>query len=73
MTIVELRFRLLGAIKQRISNGEFTERGLARLTGISQPQIHKALRGDRNPSPNKLDRMCKAAGIRISASIEDES
>ena len=73
MTFVELRLRALGAIKQRISNGEFTERGLARLTRISQPQINRVLSGERNPSLHKLDRMCAAADIRIDAEIEAES
>jgi transcriptional regulator with XRE-family HTH domain len=41
----ELIFRLVETLKERVRNGEKTERGFARLFGISQPHIHKVLKG----------------------------
>jgi hypothetical protein len=39
--------RLIFAVNARIKNGEYTERGLARILGISQPQMHNVLKGAR--------------------------
>jgi hypothetical protein len=39
--------RLLDLVNARIRNGEYTERGLARILGISQPQLHNVLKGAR--------------------------
>ena len=43
-----LRNRLIENIRYRIRNGELTERGLARRTGISQPHLHNLLKGVRS-------------------------
>ncbi|MBI2688764.1 MAG: hypothetical protein HYX27_20880 [Acidobacteria bacterium] len=50
-----LQFRLLEHLRKRIRNGEITERGLARLTGISQPHVHNVLKGVRTLSPDLAD------------------
>ena len=42
-----LQSRLKHAVIRRIYNGEFTERGFARMLGISQPQVHNVLKGAR--------------------------
>ena len=55
VTFSLLRARLLHILRYRINNGEFTERGLARLTGISQPQVHNILKGARNLTPEAAD------------------
>ena len=57
VTFSILRARLLHVLRYRINNGEFTERGLARLTGISQPQVHNILKGARNLTPEAADRL----------------
>jgi transcriptional regulator with XRE-family HTH domain len=49
--------RLTANLHQRISSGEITERGLARLTGVSQPHIHNVLRGKRVLSSEMADRV----------------
>ena len=41
----------------RINNGELSERGLARLLGISQPQIHNVLKGRRRLQADLADRL----------------
>ena len=41
----------------RLSNGELSERRLARLTGISQPHVHNVLKGKRILSPRAADQI----------------
>lgn len=50
-----LRGRLKALVIGRIDNGEFTERGFARILGISQPQVHNVLKGVRKLSPELAD------------------
>ena len=38
---------LVNHLRERVRSGELTERGLARLTGVSQPHIHNVLKGYR--------------------------
>ena len=47
VTFEALQTRLLKFVNNKIGNGEYTERGLARVLGISQPQIHNVLKGAR--------------------------
>jgi hypothetical protein len=42
-----LNQRLTILLAKRVRNGELTERGLSRMTGISQPHIHNVLKGKR--------------------------
>jgi plasmid maintenance system antidote protein VapI len=66
-----LQARLLAFVKHRIQNGEYTERGLARLLGISQPQIHNVLKGARSLQPALADRMLLRFGITILELLSD--
>jgi hypothetical protein len=52
-----LQERLIRFVNGRIQNGDFTERGLARLIGISQPQVHNVLKGARKLRPEVADRL----------------
>ena len=52
-----LQARLLHLLISRIDNGEFTERGLARLIGVSQPQFHNVLKGKRKLQAKLADRI----------------
>ncbi len=47
LTFEALQARLIASVNARIHNGEFSERALARLVGISQPQLHNVLKGAR--------------------------
>ena len=47
MDFQELERRLIENLNERIRSGELTERGLARLAGISQPHVHNVLKGKR--------------------------
>jgi transcriptional regulator with XRE-family HTH domain len=54
-----LQGRLVARLKRRIQNGDFTERRLALLTGVSQPHIHNVLKGARIFSPEIGDRILR--------------
>ncbi len=53
----ELQARLIRAVNRRIQNGHFTERGLARILGISQSHMHNVLKGARKLRPEIADRL----------------
>lgn len=64
-TFTSLQARLLRLINLRIDNGEFTERGLARLIGISQPQVHNVLKGKRKLQVQLADRIMHKFDITV--------
>lgn len=63
VTFELLRTRLLQQIKLRINSGEFTERGLARILGISQSQTHNVLKGARRLQMHLADRILFKLGL----------
>ena len=65
MTFEEAQLRLLALVRDRIRNGELTERGFARLIGISQPHAHNVLKGVRNLSPEFLDAILKLLQLSL--------
>ncbi len=71
VTFAALQTRLIGFVNMRIQNGEYTERGLARLLGISQPQIHHVLKGIRRPQPEFADRIMARFGVTVLDLLED--
>jgi transcriptional regulator with XRE-family HTH domain len=60
MRFEQIQTRLLSRIRQLIHNGEITERGFARVSGISQPHIHKVLKGARTLSTERFDFLLKS-------------
>ncbi|MDQ6701569.1 MAG: helix-turn-helix transcriptional regulator [Acidobacteriota bacterium] len=60
-----LQRRLVVTIKDRVRNGEMTERGLARLSGVSQPHIHNVLKGARIFSPEFADKVLRQLKITV--------
>ena len=50
-----LQLRLIAHVHERVERGDMTERGLARMTGISQPHLHNMLKGVRTLSPQMAD------------------
>jgi hypothetical protein len=73
----ELHKRLIDVARERVHAGEFTERGLARIAGVSQPHMHNVLKGIRDLSADSADRLMAALGLNIPdpvwpASIQDE-
>lgn len=65
MTFQDAQQRLLAYVRDRIHNGELTERGFARLTGISQPHVHNVLKGVRNLSLEISDFILKNLHLSI--------
>ena len=65
MTFLQLRERLIADLRERVQRGEITERGLARLTGVSQPHVHNVLNGKRLLSPEMADRLMAGLGIDL--------
>jgi plasmid maintenance system antidote protein VapI len=57
--------RLISVVNRRIKNGEYTERGLARILGISQPQMHNVLKGARTLHTDLADRLLWKLGISV--------
>jgi hypothetical protein len=65
MKLVILRTRVVGRLNERIRNGELTERGLARMTGVSQPHMHNVLKGTRALSPEMADQILERLGMTV--------
>ena len=60
-----LQDRLLNEVRARVCNGEITERGLARIAGLSQPHIHNVLKGARALSLPATDRILQRLGMDL--------
>lgn len=65
LTFSVFQSRLLKIARRRIRNGEYTERGLARLAGISQPHMHNLLKGIRALTPDCSDSLLAALDLGI--------
>lgn len=65
MDFALLQRRLLEHVRDRVRNGEFTERGLARHIGISQPHLHNLLKGARMPSVELADHLLHSLDLDL--------
>ena len=63
--------RLISAVNRRIKNGEYTERGLARILGVSQPQMHNVLKGARTLHADLAYRLLLKLGISVLHLLEE--
>ena len=72
MTFHELQQRLLDELRQRVRSGAATERGIARISGISQPHLHNVLKGKRLLSLDKADEVLRSLEIDILRLIHPE-
>jgi hypothetical protein len=61
----DLTSRLLAHLREQVRRGEVTERGLARLTGYSQPHIHNVLKGARGAQIELADRFMGLFDISV--------
>ena len=57
MNFRELQRRLVAHLRMLVRSGDATERGLARLTGVSQPHLHNVLKGKRFLSLEMADQV----------------
>ena len=55
MNFHDLHLRLIGYLQECIRSGQLTERGLARITGVSQSHMHNVLKGKKLLSPQMAD------------------
>lgn len=55
VTFEDAQLKLLAYVRDRIRNGDLTERSFARQIGISQPHAHNALKGVRMLSSEVMD------------------
>lgn len=62
--------RLIANLRDRVRAGEITERGLARLTGVSQPHMHHVLNGKRAASPDMADKILRQLRMDLLDLIE---
>lgn len=72
VTFEILGARLVQHVKLRINNGEFTERGLSRMLGISQSQTHNVLKGARSLQTPLADQLLARLGISASDLLSED-
>jgi hypothetical protein len=65
MYMADLMTRLLETARHRVRAGYVSERGLARVCGISQPHVHNVLKDCRALSTATADRLMRALEITI--------
>jgi len=65
VTFELLLLRLRGLLREKVRNGELTERGMARATGVSQPHLHNILKGIRVLPPELADELLALAGLDL--------
>ena len=65
MNFRELHERLVAHLRERVVAGELTERGLARISGISQPHLHNVLKGKRLFSTDAADEILRGLHIDL--------
>jgi predicted transcriptional regulator len=65
MDFEQLHSRLIEHLQQLVRSGEITERGLSRLTGVSQPHIHNVLKGKRLLSLSKADSILRQLKLDV--------
>jgi plasmid maintenance system antidote protein VapI len=65
LNFCDLQGRLITFVVTRIKNGEFTERRLARVLGVSQPQLHNVLKGARTLKPDFADCLLRQFNIGV--------
>lgn len=61
----QVQMRLVAHLRDKVRSGEATERGLARVTGISQPHIHNVLKGKKLFSSEMSDKLLLGLNLDI--------
>jgi transcriptional regulator with XRE-family HTH domain len=60
-----LQVRLLERLRSIVREGEHSERGLAYVTGLSQPHLHNVLKGVRPLTSEVADQVMRALGVDL--------
>ncbi len=63
---------LVTSLRARVRNGEFTERGLAKAIGVSQPHVHNILKGFRILSPDVGDQILQKLNLSLIDLLDPE-
>lgn len=63
VNLADLQQALIAAAHVRIRNGQVTVRGLARMSGVSQPHLHNVLKNLRLLSTDSADRLMRALNL----------
>ena len=71
LTFEKLQNSLLEHLRFRVRNGELTERGLARVTGISQPHVHNILKGVRTLTLEMGDEILRCLHLSLQDLLSD--
>lgn len=61
----QMQARLTAYLREQVRCGSLTERGLGRLTGISQPHVHNVLKGKRFFSAEAADLILTELGMDL--------
>jgi transcriptional regulator with XRE-family HTH domain len=72
MNFQDLQFRLTEYLRELVRSGEVTERGLARITRVSQPHIHHVLKGKRLLSSQLADEILHRLGLDLTDLLRPE-
>jgi plasmid maintenance system antidote protein VapI len=72
VTFKDVHRRLVANLGNRVRSGELSERGLARVTGISQPHVHNVLKGRRAFSMQMADDIMRHLQFDILDLIEPD-
>ena len=67
-----LHSRLVDLVTHKLRSGELTERGLARLAGVSQPHLHNVVKGVRLFSAQMADKVMEKLHVDLLTLLEDE-
>ncbi len=70
MNFRDLQDRLAENLRERVRSGDLTERGMARITQVSQPHIHNVLKGIRLLSTEMADQILYHLEIDVLDLIE---
>ncbi len=73
MDFETLHRRLLERVNGIVQNGDMTERGLARMIGISQPHMHHILKGARTLSVDTADRLLRRLNLSVTDLLAAET
>src|SRR5579872_1518322 len=67
-----LHSRLVALVTHKLRSGEVTERGLARLTGVSQPHLHNVVKGVRLFSAQMADKVMEGLHVDLLTLLGEE-
>ncbi len=65
MYFEDLHRRMIAHLLAALQRGDLTERGLARLAGLSQPHLHNVLNGSRRLSNAMADQILRRLKITL--------